>query len=391
MINVQIENTLVKSVNDLLINSDIPANQININNLINFIQAIVLFDKVKLPARPRRTYLPVELIPDTLKKEDIFEVLVVEDFSYRMEKADVGTSSIAEAFLKSSRSKEEKFASKGNLLIEFINKELIAKGAGWRKVFWRDVEDILKGKSNYEREGVAKVLLHFNSSEYDTLTAAEKVGIYYLWRCYYNLELAIDNESVYLQNLTRLPLSKIIYEQQRKNLIQSPLLENCPFDLKSWVIENMAPGTPSQSWIQTLPTLLHDVLLSARCERNKVAEAILEMRNSKQAETFRKHFRKIREELSMAGAMQNMNDDIEHLLKLWSNISDLSQEPGKIAIPFLKMNFSDTGKVLLNLLKFPYLALRLKHLNIFWTKVPKRKRFNKELAGLIKKTFGVAT
>lgn len=390
MLDVQIENTLAKTVNDLLCNPSTKASPINLSNLTSYIQAAVLFDKVKLPARPARTFLPTGVIPPQLRSEGIFEVEVVEDFATRMQKAQDETLALVERSIQilPVRRTRRPPKAKGRLLVDYINQKLSAQESRWREVFWSDVEAIIGGKSGYEQEGVQKVLGHFEEPDFSGLSDVEKVGIYYLWRCFYNVQLAVDNQRIYLQNLARSPLAIPVYELLRKSIIRSPVLIDCPLSLKAWVIDNMSPGTPPKSWVRMLPTLLHTVLKSAHGERGRIADAILDLRESKKAVAFRKHFRKVRENTSTAGVLQKMDEDIEHLFYLWSKISESGRELGAIATPFLKRDISDVAKALGDTILIPYLAVRCRHLRLFWLGAHNSKKMNRELAGLIIKTFG---
>jgi len=399
----QVENTVVMTTRDLLNGNigDISFDDPAVINLITFINSIVLFGKVNLPAREDNE--PLENIPDILKP--IFKKDLIHDAKERLSEARDETLNMARHVLRS----EAENMSEANILKTFINHTLSYRDE-WSDAFWADIKRLLVSEADYDVKGRKKALREFTDAKYDALDNEIKLAIYYLWRCYYNASLSFDKQRTYLNNIARTPFVKLSYRAfsnktarkfNRSNdnaLIHHSNLFNMPLDYQD---------TP-------LPILLSDVLKKAKYERSNIAEAILDLRDTAGAKSFRKHYWEIQQEKDFGRMLINMKRDFEELSNQWNKISNLDLTSLTFSVPMLAAMISailieaknDNPEITiermaeLNLYALIPLLIkniplyndllsgmwRCKHMWVYWKTVPS-KDFSSTFKDDIEKTF----
>lgn len=379
MLASQLENTLVLSSRDLLIEGRNRPTPAQLANLASLVQATVLFDDVWLPGRKGREVSPLTMLPESLSNSGAFKYHSVQDATERREAAKI-------CMLNTSLPINSN--DSGNTLITYLKELLNKQKYASAQYLWADIEDVIKGRTEYEKEGVPKALDEFSSNEYSNLDQMEKLALYYWLKSIYNTKLAIDEGRMFFCNYARTPLKLSAYESIEKKYMREPILKALVKSGDAYAAEVSRTIGESRGWVFALSNLLSEVLNRAHHERKNVASAIIDLRNSTKAERFRRHYRELVEKNQEYVVFDEITKDIEHMADLWNSISEKGRERITILQPFYK-SYLGTGKILDLLDKERTFAKYFRHLSIFWEAGAFEISLNSAVHKDIVKTYGI--
>jgi len=377
----QVENTLVISVTELL-SGERPPTVADISNLAAFIQATVLFDVVYLPGRKGRDISPLTVLPEKLRAEDWYEYHMVQDSSERRQHAHDELVTFS-----SSGSEQTHTKSNSKTLLAGVQRSVAEAGPGWALLFWADIHRVISGKTAYIEEGVPKALESFSGEDYSNLSDVEKLALYYSLKSLYNVRLAVDCKRVFFSNFARNPLIPKAFDLLEKEYVRTPLLDKLITSGRSHWTEVLKQEAYAAKWDFVLPTLISEVLCRASYEKQSIAEAIADLRDSKAARRFREHYRKLLKSEPYRNPWEEMSRDVGEMAAHWREISRLGAKKVRVWTPFLRA-YLGLNKVLECLDEIRAFTSRFRHMSLFWEYGADTITFERDAAGAIYKTFG---
>jgi hypothetical protein len=318
----------------------------------------------------------LDCIPQILRTEEVFDEELEPDSVASIKRAERVIADVV---------RESRGAVDGPGVLGFMNAALEGRGRGWQREFWADVRTVTETPMPYAREVLTRSVASLTDPEYDGLSECEKVGLFYFWHCFSSVDLAINHGRMYLQNVVRSPLADIVYSAMARDVPLCPALKGYPIDVRGLVLENMLYKAAAESWTGAVPTLLVAVLERAKCQAERVPDAIIDLRLSRGARAFRTHFRQIRQCNSNVEQLRSLDADMRRLFELWASISTLGREPAKIVKPFLAGGVKEWAEWLTVVGKIPFLLARFSHLRMFWETLLFKKTAG--LDRLIARTF----
>ncbi len=408
LLRSQTENTLVNNVFHLL-NSNESVITSDIDNLIKYINAIVMFDIVDLPTAAKKE-LAEENIPDVIQKAEIFNAYLIEDYETNLKEAEIRVENALNSWQrKSSRDLPEIGSDSSDLdkqytrYIDDLHKKLDFDP----NAFWNNCK--IKSKpilNDWDNRKFRVIKSAFARPRYEELDFHKQLGIYHLWRAYNNVEIVTRNNTVFINNQDRTPFVADAYESAGNQFLNNFFSGN-EVNLESLPKRKFELNLNKDYLIKrAVPLLLHKVLVKAKCERKRVADAILDVRHSKSAERFRAKYRQILERDygrdNPRRVTNEISKDFNSLLSILQSLDDKRLQPLIAILPFSQViaavmiayEYCDI-KSLKEILVLGSLAalskplMKYYDLRHLWFFSPVLfGSYDKELGDLLKKTFG---
>ncbi len=376
----QVESTLVMSIREL-IDETIKPTTYHIANLASFIQASVLFEDIYLLGRSGRKVSPLTILPNQLKGNSFYKYQIITDAKERRSLAE---NKIQESLLnKTSLLDKEGWGS----IYSGLRNLLQSNGRGWIRVLERDITTLLSDKTKYADEGIELALESLNYEIYGHLLNKEKLSIYYWIKTFYNIQIALDNERVFFGNFTRTPFVGPVYDILSREFISNLRLKGLIPDGIGNTVMSLKDKNEGAAWDAVLPTLVSKVLEIAHYDRKRIADAILELRSSKDAKRFRSHYKVLLETKKTDNLYDLMTNDITELTSRWRELSQSGYKKVTWIAPFLK--FYMGGKWLFSEYhNLVYFLHHFYHLRIFWDKNANEINIDQDAKQAVYKTFG---
>lgn len=381
-LSAQLENTLVMSVTETL-SGERSLTSASISNFAAFIQASVLFDDIYLTTgRKVREVSPLTLLPDKLRTAGWYHYHILDDASVRHEHAIATLIDIC-----SSRSTNTDLMGKGKSLIAKLRRSIAETGPAWSGLFWNDIERVISGKTAYAQEGVPKAIDSFSGEDYADLTNHEKLALYYWLKSLFNVRLAVDCERVLFSNFARNPLVPNVYDLLYQQYVRTPLIEKFITSGRGNWVATLKKEFQSAKWDIVLTTLVAEVLERAKFEKNRVAEAIVDLRDSTAARRFRKHYRNILSSEPYRNPWEEVSRDVDQMIKHWNEISRRGTSRVRVWAPFVR-GYLSISKILEGYDEIITFLKHFRHLNLFWQHGADVITLDRDAAAAIYKTFG---
>lgn len=367
-LEAQIEKGLLMQASRLLREPESPVTEGSILNLRIFAEAVVCCDTVHLPYR--RGPSPMELVPEELSSGIFrYEEIPEREADDKLERAKKNSIALANSVIRNE-------PSVGLTQLRFVEKTMKEWGAGWYEALMRDCRSTLDARQGYERYALNRTLSHFSTLDYADLDDPQKIAVIHLWRCFYNIDLANENDRIWLHNEVRTPLVGAVLDFMDTDSLLGGILDT-----------GVAVGMTREKarWNQVTYSLLYNILKKAGCDRKKISRAILELRNSPPAREFRDHFRRIRQATTAGGLTEALEDDAVRIMQLWAAIRALGDEPIKDLRSLSELKSTGLLQALLSARSIPYLYVACRHMRLLWQR--QDGKFKRELEGLICRTF----
>lgn len=371
----QIDNTLLFSIESLLTDG-ITDPISDMTNLMTFAQAVILFDKVKIPIwRPNLTGTSYR--SDKIAPRDIFEDAPDDEYEQRWNDCfKLGF------FMASSSPKliEPNTQSIKNIR-SFVQKILSTQGRPWPIAFRRHIREINKTREELARKNIIYTMDGYSlDAKYIKLSIEDKAALTYLWRSLYNVSLSIDEQRPYLHNVFRLPFVNAIYKYFKKQNLSASLFEKERISFESIGFQSVVRKS-------ILPSLLGSVL-SDIDTKEQIVPKILEIRDSKRARDFRSYYAELQKNAGEPSASFRIEKEIQHIVNIWSGIAD----PVPIPISVSFTNWSGPDITLLLPSSASALAQRIyyrfgKHHFRFIVDLLKNPRNSAQLSKLLNNIF----
>lgn len=376
--HAQVDNTLIMSVSGLLTGR--MADPIaDVTNLMTFAHAVILFDKVAVPAwdinRSATDYLPSSILP-----KGIVEDAVDQDFQQRIQDC------IAQSFVMGSspNSLPTQSGQPITVVVSLVHQILSAEGKAWPSAFQRHVHHIEETQTELVTREIRRIMNGYSiDAAFLSLPIEEKAALTYLWRCLYNVSFSVEKQRPYLHNVYRLPFMNAIYHHIEDQRLSLP-----------WA-EDIMPRRPKTADSQPLvykvllPSLLGSILSGIKT-RAQIIPKVLEIRESRKARAFRSHYAELQEKLGEPGVSLELEKDIEHLINLWAGFVD------PVPIPIRITHHDWTGFALQPIVPPRivswagrlYTRLSKRHLR-FAIHLLEHPEYHRQLNNLVSKTFGL--
>lgn len=201
LLTAQMENSLLKTAISIIEGDRITPD--NIDAFAQFIQSLILFEKIVIVKRPNRETNSLENIPSFFRKY-VFSNPTIEDFGNRINKAKITVNTILGRYSKLDSSEmhiRKVLQGLNNILLEQSGNIGVER-------FWNNINFLVsaESKDKYISESLNNLDKHFDASELKNSSLIERLAIYSSWRCAYNLDLARDFNRQYLINPSRIDL-----------------------------------------------------------------------------------------------------------------------------------------------------------------------------------------
>lgn len=375
----QIDNSLIMGV-DALLQEGISDFVVDITNLMVFAQAVILFDKVVLPGWDQDR-LATQYLPSSIIQRGVFQDELDNDYDQRFKE-----SQELSFVLSSTESIQGQPIGSIRNITSYIDQILSIEGKTWPGIFRKHISHIRESQSELVEKEVTKILDAYSADvEYLSLPFETKIGITFLWRCLYNVNLALEKQRPYLHNIYRLPFTNAIFQNIEEQKLSLPWIKEMN------EVSNISNLQPSIHRI-LLPSLLGRIM-SRIDKKDQIIPEVYTMRESKEARAFRSHYRELQEKLGEPDASNIIEKDIKHLIDLWSGFVD------PINIPVLLAHYDFLGFQGSALLQIPIPSSVVSRAKWWYSKISKRhmrfaihlierQQYIKQFNKMAKKVFG---